>query len=86
MPGSVHLGKQLEEVVDDLVGRGVYESREEVLRAGVKLVLAREARLAELDVAIEAGIADADAGRTVDADELFNELIEQYSSMSRAAE
>jgi len=46
--------------------------------------LAREAWLAELDAAIALGIADADAGRTIDAETLFDELIERYSSAVRA--
>ena len=46
--------------------------------------LAREPQLAELDAAIELGIADADAGRTIDAESMFDELIEQYSSAVRA--
>ena len=86
MKANVDLGSQLEQVVTDLVDGGRYSSRDEVLRKGVELVLAREVQLAELDAAIAAGLADVEAGRTVDADELFDELIARYSNMSRAAE
>lgn len=72
MAFSVDLGPQLESAVNDLVERGRYGSKSEVLREGVRLVEEREARLAALHAAIDAGLADADAGRTMPAEEAFD--------------
>jgi predicted transcriptional regulator len=44
--------------------------------------LDRMARLAELDSAIMHGVADAEAGRTIDSDELFDDLIRQIRKAS----
>jgi antitoxin ParD1/3/4 len=77
MDGSVNLGRQIEDTVSDLVARGTYASREDVLRAGVKMVAQREAKLAELDAAIAEGVADADAGRTHSTEEVVAFLREE---------
>jgi antitoxin ParD1/3/4 len=71
---SVDLGTQLESVVEALVKNGRYGSKSEVLREGVRLVQEREARIAELDAALDEGLEDIRAGRTVDADEVFDRL------------
>lgn len=70
MASSVDLGTRLEDVVTQLVKTGRYNSRSEILREGVRLVHEREARLATLDAAIARGIADADAGRVFDLEEV----------------
>jgi antitoxin ParD1/3/4 len=69
---SVDLGPQLEAVVGDLIENGRYGSKSEVLREGVRLVQEREARLAAFHAAIDAGVADADAGRTVSLEDAFD--------------
>ena len=71
---SADLGAKLEAVVTDLVANGRYNSKSEVLREGVRLVQEREAALARLDAALDRGIADAEAGRTRPAEEVFAEL------------
>jgi len=86
---SAELGSQLESYVQQLVDSGRYGSKSEVLREGVRLIQDRETQLAALDASIKRGLADADAGRTCDADDGFNELQERYKmlmkSWSRAA-
>ncbi len=77
---SADLGKQLEGFVQQLVDSGRYGSKSEVLREGVRLVQDRETRLAALDASIMRGIADADAGRTKPADEVFRRLSKKYSA------
>ena len=71
---SVDLGQHLDGVVDDLLRKGRYNSKSEVLREGVRLVQEREARLAALDLAVSRGIADADAGRVEGLDAVFDRL------------
>ena len=77
MPSSVALGN-LEEVVERLVASGRYNSKSEVIREGIRLVEEREKQLAALDAALALGIADAEAGRTLPADEVFAELKSRY--------
>ena len=82
---SADLGSTLETFVATLVETGRYNSKSEVLREGVRLVQEREARLAALDAAIARGIADADAGRTKPAEEVFDRLRRKYQAMAEAA-
>ena len=83
---SADLGQQLERFVSELVERGRYNSKSEVLREGVRLIQEREARLAALDASIARGLADADAGRTKPADEIFARLEAKYRALSDLAE
>ena len=85
MPSSVSLGTKLESVVDDLVGKGRYNSRSEVLREGVRLVQEREAWLADLDASLERGLADFKAGRAHDASEVLAELDQRYANWPDSA-
>ncbi|MDR2880278.1 MAG: type II toxin-antitoxin system ParD family antitoxin [Azoarcus sp.] len=80
---SADLGKPLEAFVQQLVDTGRYGSKSEVLREGVRLVQDRETRLTALDASIMRGLADADAGRTHDADDVFNELRARYQAMTQ---
>lgn len=79
---SAELGQQLEGFVAQLVKTGRYHSKSEVLREGVRLIQDREARLAALDASIARGIADADAGRTIPATEVFDRLEAKYAAMA----
>lgn len=78
---SADLGKQLESFVSRLVETGRYGSKSEVLREGVRLIQDREARLAALDASVARGLADADAGRTKLANEVFDRLEAKYAAM-----
>lgn len=79
---SADLGQQLEAFVGRLVATGRYGSKSEVLREGVRLIQDREARLAAFDASIARGLADADAGRTQPADEVFERLQTKYEAMA----
>lgn len=83
---SADLGRNLEGFIAKLVETGRYNSKSEVLREGVRLVQEREARLAALDAALARGLADADAGRTFPAEEVFDELKAKYRAMLRSGE
>lgn len=82
---SADLGRQLEAFVAELVDTGRYNSKSEVLREGVRLIHERETRLAALDASILRGLADAEAGRTKPAEEVFDRLENKYRSMVRPA-
>jgi len=81
MASSVDLGNQLEDVVTQLVKTGRYNSRSEILREGVRLIHERETRLAALDASILRGIADADAGRVHDLEDVAERLDARYAAM-----
>ncbi len=83
---SADLGSQLEGFVTKLVETGRYNSKSEVLREGIRLIQEREARLAVLDQALARGIADAEAGRSEPAEEVFARLGAKYQAMGRPAE
>lgn len=83
---SAELGKQLESYIQQLVDTGRYGSKSEVLREGVRLIQDRETRLAALDASIMRGIADADAGRTKSARDVFDRLEAKYSAMADKTE
>ena len=82
MASSVDLGNQLEDVVTRLVKTGRYNSRSEILREGVRLIHERETRLAALDASIMRGIADADAGRVHDLEDVAAKLDAKYAAMT----
>ena len=79
---SADLGTRLEDIVNQLVSTGRYNSKSEVLREGVRLVEEREKRLAALDVALAKGISDADTGRVKPADEVLDRLEAKYKAMA----
>jgi antitoxin ParD1/3/4 len=82
---SADLGATLEKVVNDLVENGRYNSKSEVLREGVRLVQEREARLRELDEQIAVGLAQADAGLLIPAEEVFAELRQIVAEIAKKA-
>lgn len=83
---SAELGESLATFVARLVSSGLFNSKSEVLREGVRLVQEREARLAALDAAITRGLAEAEAGLGRPADEVMERLQDKYRAMiDRAA-
>ena len=83
---SADLGQQLEGFVANLVKTGRYNSKSEVLREGVRLIQDRETRLTALDQSIARGIADANAGRTKPAADVFDRLEAKYRAIAADAE
>lgn len=83
MDGSVDLGAKLEQAVADLVERGRYGSRDELLREGARLIHERESRRAAIYAKIEEGIADADAGRLIPIEDIIAEFSERYRDPAR---
>ena len=79
---SADLGSRLEDIVNQLVSTGRYNSKSEVLREGVRLVQEREAAFAELKAKIDEGIAAADRGDVRPAEEVFAELRARYRAMA----
>ena len=74
MPSSYTLGKHFETFVQDQLSSGRYNNASEVLRDALRMMEVRERRLAAMDASIQRGLADIDAGRVYDADQVFDEL------------
>lgn len=78
MASSVKLGDRLESYVDELVEKGRYGSRSEVLREGVRLVHEREAWLEMVQAQVAEGRADIDAGRFKTVEEARAQMLELF--------
>lgn len=85
------LGENIERVIARILREGHYASREDVLRAGVlslENTIAHDAALAnpvfdgpdlgDDDEAIREGLADIEAGRVRDAEDVFRDLRERF--------
>jgi antitoxin ParD1/3/4 len=83
MPSSYTLGQHFEAFVQAQLASGRYNNASEVVRDALRLMEERERRLAAVDAAIERGLADVRAGRTHDADAVFDELETRYTGMAR---
>lgn len=82
MPSSYTLGKHFESFVQAQLASGRYGNASEVVRDALRLMEERERRLASLDAAIERGVADIEAGRVHDLDDVCDELEARYARMA----
>ncbi len=83
MSDATNLGKDLEDYIDGLVKSGRYETRDDVLKDGVRFLELRERRRRELDEALERGLADAEAGRVQPIEEVAARLKAKYQAMQK---
>ena len=78
MARQVPIHPELQDFVDRLVASGAYEDASDVVREALELLKDQEdgieRRRAELYARIDQGLADARAGRTVPAEEVFAKL------------
>jgi antitoxin ParD1/3/4 len=82
MPSSYTLGKHFETFVQAQLASGRYNNASEVLRDALRLMEDRERRLASLDDAIERGVADIEAGRVHELDDVFDALDVELAALS----
>jgi len=75
MPSSYALGEHFEKLMDDLIASGRYNSKSEIVRAGLRAIedreRLRELKLQDLRDAIQEGI---DSGPGIPAAEVFAEM------------
>ncbi len=74
MPTSHTIGKHFEEFVKAQLASGCYSDASEVLRDALRLMEERERKLASLNASIKRGMADVEAGRVHDLDDVCDEL------------
>ena len=84
MPSSYTLGKHFEDFVQAQLASGRYGNASEVLRDALRLMEDRERKLASLDASIAKGLADIEAGRVHDGEEIFDELEASLAGLSEA--
>ena len=82
MPSSYTLGDHFETFIQAQLVSGRYNNASEVVRDALRLMEMRERQMAELDARIARGIADGEAGRVYDADEVFDELEARFGAMA----
>ena len=88
MASQLYLDSTTQQAMDELVSAGMFESREQVLSEGVRLVRRREGFDAGVDAepldpstiaAIERGIEDMEQGRSRPAKDVFDDLRRRYA-------
>jgi antitoxin ParD1/3/4 len=85
MPSSYTLGRHFETFIETQLASGRYNSASEVLREALRLMEDRERRRLALHADLSEGLADAEAGRVRDADEVFDALLVRYETKAAAS-
>lgn len=85
---NVNLGPVFDQFVADLLKTGHYKTQSEILHEGLRLLKEKEQRrqlrLAELRKEIAIGVAEADRGEFVDAEETFSAIRKRSAEQKRA--
>jgi antitoxin ParD1/3/4 len=77
---SITLPAEMVRVIRDKVSTGAYGSNSEIIREALRGWMERERRMELLDQAIAQGIADAEAGRTQEIDEVRTEIGKYFAT------
>jgi antitoxin ParD1/3/4 len=85
MASSYSLGAHFEAFVKAQLASGRYGNASEVLRDALRLMEERGKKLAAFDAAIMRGIADIEAGRVYDAEDVFDELLADLKALPEQA-
>jgi antitoxin ParD1/3/4 len=84
MPSSYALGDKFERFIDDLIKKGRYNSKSEVIRDGLRLLQDREhersEKLKELREVFRRGV---ESGTHIPAEDVFAELKARYGKMAK---
>jgi len=87
---NVNLTPELEQLIQNKVKSGLYNNQSEVVREALRLMAEqdrlRESHLAKLRAALAEGLAQADRGELLDADEVVHEMREFLRQQRRSAE
>jgi antitoxin ParD1/3/4 len=82
---NISLPSELEEYVDAKVESGEYAHASEVVRAGIRLMMQREAEKLEwLRNAIAEGLADVESGNVIPDDRILEEVEKRGQALLKA--
>lgn len=76
---SITLPFEMADFVRRKVESGLYGSNSEIIREALRGMMERDRRLAKIDTAIARGLAEAEAARVQELDEVKAELRERFS-------
>ncbi len=79
---NIDLPADAVQFVEGLVASGQYESTDEAVAEGVRLLMSRQQLRAE----IQKGIDELDAGQGIDGDAVFSELRDRAKKLTESAE
>ena len=79
---NIELPADAVQFVEGLVASGQYESADEAIAEGVRLLMSRQQLRAE----IQQGIGELDAGLGIDGAQVFAELRERAKNLAESAE
>ncbi len=71
---SITLPPEMASFIRQKVNSGLYGSNSEIIREALRGMMDRDRRLERLDTAFAQGVADADAGRVQDIDDVRADL------------
>lgn len=83
MSDPANPGKDLEDYIDAQVKAGRYDDRDAAVTEALRLLKFRDQRMAELDAALERGLADAEAGRVQPIEDVAARLKAKYQAMRK---
>ncbi len=83
---NVHLTPELEQLVQNKVKTGRYNSASEVMREALRLMEERDLAKVEIRKKIAAGVASAKASRLIDGDAFFDQMETELDEEIRAEE
>ncbi len=79
MSDAASPGKNPEDYIEELVKSGRYENRDAALKEAVRLLEIKEQRLAELNAALDRGLAESEAGLGTPIEEVMAEYEARYA-------
>jgi antitoxin ParD1/3/4 len=75
---SITLPPEMARFIRQKVDSGLYGSNSEIIREALRGLIERERRLEQLDIAIAKGVADAEAGRVQEIEDVRSELYSRF--------
>ena len=82
MTRSISLEDRDEAFIEGQLASGRYNDPSEVVRDALRLMEERERRRAALDVELDKGLADIEAGRVKPLEEVAERLVAKYRAMA----
>lgn len=79
---DISLNGDFEKFINEQMATGAYNSANDIIQEALSLLISKKQipveRIAELNKEIELGLADLEAGRVMDGETAFRELLAKY--------